>query len=161
MIQIRAASVAALAVALLAWFPTAGAAPGGDEVQNLKLPPAVQAADWEQVREVVVELSDHHYEPSELVFKLGVPYMLRLKNIGGVAHDMVGGTFFSKDVIALRMVNSRVGRVTADGLGSVYVRPKYDTELWFVPIRKGEYSFTCSIPGHRESGMEGTVRVVD
>ena len=132
-----------------------------DEQQGLKLHPAVVAADWAQVKELLIELADHNFEPNELTLKRGVPYMLRLKNTGSTAHDMVGGTFFGRDVIALRMVNSRVGRVTADDISSIYIRPKNDTELWFVPLKTGVFSFVCSIPGHKESGMEGQVRIVD
>lgn len=121
--------------------------------------PAVAAADWSAVQEVVIELGDHSYTPGEISFKLGVPYKLRLRNVGGTAHDMVGGTFFSEQVIALKMVNSRVGRIMADQINSIYLRPKNDTELWFVALKEGEFSFFCSIPGHRDSGMEGTVRV--
>jgi uncharacterized cupredoxin-like copper-binding protein len=158
----RTARAVAAALALLAGGSMAVAAQvADDEQQNLKLPPAVTGADWSRVRELVIELSDHHFEPSELVLKVNVPYMLRLKNIGGIAHDMVGGTFFSKEVIALRMVSSRVGRVTAEVISSIYVRPKNEAELWIVPIKKGEFSFVCSIPGHQEEGMEGTVRIVD
>jgi uncharacterized cupredoxin-like copper-binding protein len=158
----RAARSLAVALAALAGASIAAAEPrGDDERQGVKMSPVVTAADWSSARELAIELSDHHYEPSTLTLKLGVPVVLRLKNIGGISHDMVGGSFFSKDVIALRMVNTRVGRVTAEDISSVYVRPKNETELWFVPIRKGEFSFVCSIPGHKESGMEGTIRVVD
>lgn len=118
-------------------------------------------ADWKNVTEVAIELDDNNYEPSNLTFRLGKPYKLLLKNRGGASHDMVGGSFFDKDVIALYMINSKVGRVTADDVSSIYIRPKNDTEIWFVPIRKGSFSFFCSLPGHREAGMEGEIRIVD
>lgn len=130
-----------------------------DEPVGTVLHPAVAAADWAAVQEVVIELGDHSYTPNEISFKLGMPYKLRLRNVGGTSHDMVGGTFFSDQVIALKMVNSRVGRVMADQINSIYLRPKNDTELWFVALKDGEFSFFCSLPGHRDSGMEGTIRI--
>lgn len=48
----------------------------------------------------------------------------------------------------------------ADYVNSVYVRSHNRIELWRVPLRGGEYSFYCSLPGHREDGMEGLVRIV-
>ena len=132
-----------------------------DDTQKIAKHPAVAAADWMAVTTLTVELDDNNYEPSEIILKRGRPYKLLLKNIGGAAHDMVGGSLFQKDVIALHMINTRVGRVTADDISSVYIRPKQEAEVWFVPLEKGEYSFFCSIPGHREAGMEGGVKIVD
>ena len=123
--------------------------------------PAVLAADWAKVNEIVVELHDNTYEPHQLTLKVGQPYIITLRNVGKVSHDMVGGTLFQKDVIALRMVSSKSGRVTADTISSVYIRPKQEKEIWFVPIKAGVYSFVCTIPGHREDGMEGDVKIVD
>ena len=80
---------------------------------------------------------------------------------GLLSNSFVGGTFFQKDVIALRMVSTKFGRVTADDISSIYIRPKQEAELWFVPLKKGDYSFICTIPGHREDGMEGDIRIVD
>lgn len=153
----RALVMSTLAAGVLA----APAWANDDEQRGLKLNPLVTQVDWSQAKELVVELGDHTYTPNELRLKRGVPYKLMLKNVGGQAHDMVGGTFFSKEVIALRMVNSRVGRVTADNISSIYVRPKNETEIWFLPIKSGTFSFICSLPGHLEAGMEGSVRIDD
>ena len=140
----------------------AGHAGRSDEEQlGLKFHPAVAAADWTAALEVVVELEDDTYSPSEIRLRRGQPYVMRLKNIGGSSHDMAGGTFFGKDVIALRAVASKIGRITADDVSSIYIRPKQETELWIVPIKTGTYSFICSVPGHLENGMEGTITIVD
>jgi uncharacterized cupredoxin-like copper-binding protein len=132
-----------------------------DETQKIAQHPAIAAADWSKVKTVVVELDDNNYEPNDLTLKRGTPYKLVLKNIGKAAHDMVGGSLFDKDVTALRMVNTLVGRVTADTISSVYIRPKQEAEVWIVPLKPGSYSFFCSIPGHREAGMEGGIKIVD
>ena len=132
-----------------------------DETQRIVQHPAVAAADWGKVTEIVVELHDNNYEPHDIELKVGKPYLILLKNTGRVSHDMVGGSLFQKDVVAMRMISSKVGRVTAETISSVYIRPRHEAEIWFVPIKKGEYSFFCSIPGHREDGMEGGIRIVD
>ena len=113
--------------------------------------------DWDKAKVVEVQLSEHNYSPSELVFERNKPYILRLNNIGAVSHDMVGGSFFS--AIAIKMAQNRGGRIVTPVLSSIYVKPKQQMELWFVPVRSGKYSFFCSLDGHREGGMEGDVQI--
>ena len=155
----RVARVLAAGLCVLAW--PALPALANDAPQKLLQRPAIAAADWANVSEVVVELNDNNYEPDDLSFKVGKPYKLVLRNIGNAVHDMVGGSFFNPETIALWMVNTRVGRVTADNINSVYIRPKQEAELWFVPVKAGSFSFFCSISGHREAGMEGGVKIID
>lgn len=159
--MIRAFSACLLALGLGLVLP-AGAAVDEDEIPpDIRLHPAVLVADWDAVTEVVVELGDHRYEPEIIELKVGQPYRLILKNIGAVSHDMVGGSLLNPNVIALRMVSSRVGRILAEQINSVYVRTKNSADLWFVPLVAGEYTFYCSLPTHREEGMEGVVRIVE
>ncbi len=132
-----------------------------DEKQVLKQHPALANVNWDAAKEIVVDLDDNNYEPGEIVLKRGLPYRLRLTNIGVQAHDMVGGSFFEENAIALKMINTRVGRVTADRINSVYIKSKNEAEIWFVALKTGQYTFFCSIPGHREAGMEGIVKIVD
>lgn len=150
----------ALAVPLFLALALPGYASDDAMPEGIKQHPAVLAADWEKTETIVIELGDHIYEPDELKLKVGKPYKLVLRNIGEVAHDMVGGSFFDEHVIALRMVNSRVGRVMADHINSVFIRTNNEAELWLVPIKAGEFTFFCSLPGHRDGGMEGTIHIV-
>ena len=142
-------------------FNTSALAAAADEEQVLKQHPALIDVKWDLAKEIIVELDDDNYEPGEIVLKRGMAYRVHLKNIGVKAHDMVGGSFFEEDAIALKMVSTKVGRVTADHINSVYIRPKNEAEIWFVALKVGQYSFFCSIPGHREAGMEGVVKIVD
>lgn len=150
----RSLIVAALALCA----PLASAAE--DDSAGVPLHPALVGVDWSSATEVEIALQDHHYEPEKISLKIGRPYRLVLRNVGAVAHDMVGGSLLNESVIALRMVNSSAGRVIADYVNSVYVRSRNSIELWLVPLKEGEYSFYCSLPGHRDDGMEGVVRIV-
>lgn len=149
----------ALGLALLLGAPALVLA-AEDEPVEPQAKPVLAGVDWSAAVEVVVELQDHSYEPDEIELKLGQPYKMVLENVGRFAHDMVGGTLFDESVIALRMVNSQAGRVMANSVNAVYVRAKNHIEMWFVPLKAGEYTFYCSIKGHREDGMEGIVRIV-
>lgn len=159
--NIRSTLAGALRASLLALLFAFGAAAAAVEDEPaVRMHPALAGVDWTEAAEVEVALKDHSYEPEEIRLVVGRPYKLVLRNVGAVAHDMVGGSLFDEKVIALRMVNSSVGRVIADYVNSVYVRSRNNIELWFVPLKPGEYSFFCSLPGHREDGMEGVVRIV-
>lgn len=126
--------------------------PAGMEAGAIAL---IDQMDWDQAQIVEVQLSEHNYSPSDLVFERNKPYILRLNNIGAVSHDMVGGSFFGG--IAIKMAQNRGGRIVTPVLSSIYVKPKQQMELWFVPVRAGSYSFFCSLDGHRMGGMEGEV----
>lgn len=117
----------------------------------------IDQMDWDTAKVVEVLLSEHNYSPSDLTFVRNKPYILRLNNVGAVSHDMVGGSFFG--AIAIKMAQNQGGRVVTPVLNAIYVKPKQQMELWFVPVRAGTYSFFCSIDGHREGGMEGDVIV--
>lgn len=149
----------ALAFFFGALLLNAGGLLAAEDIPARKPHPAVTAADWSSVKEIVLELGDHRYDPNEITLRRGQPYRLILKNVGNTSHDMVGGSFFDDEVIALRMVNSKSGRVTAREVNSIYVRSGHETELWLVPLKAGEFTFYCSLPQHRDSGMEGTITV--
>ena len=146
---------------LLALTMSSSALAADDEEQVLKQHLALVNVKWDAVKEIVVDLDDDNYEPGEILLKRGLAYRLRLKNIGIKAHDMVGGSFFEENAIALKMVSTKVGRVTADHINSVYIKPKNEAEIWFVALKAGVFSFFCSIPSHRESGMEGVIKITD
>ena len=145
-----------IAVVLLLANPARAqeAKPVGMEAGSIAL---IDQMDWDKAKVVEVRLSEHDYSPSDLVFVRNKPYILRLSNVGVVSHDMVGGSFFG--AIAIKMAQNRGGRIVTPVLSSIYVKPKQQMELWFVPVRAGTYSFFCSIAGHREGGMEGEVIV--
>ena len=145
-----------IAVVLLLANPVRAqeARPVGMEAGSIAL---IDQMDWDKAKVVEVRLSEHDYSPSDLVFVRNKPYILRLNNVGVVSHDMVGGSFFG--AIAIKMAQNRGGRIVTPVLSSIYVKPKQQMELWFVPVRAGTYSFFCSIAGHREGGMEGEVIV--
>lgn len=145
---------------LCALLVTSVGAMADDKARPVPLHPALVGIDWSLATRVDVSLGDHVYEPDRITLRKGQPYKLVLNNVGHFSHDMVGGSLFGDDVIALRMVNSAAGRVLADSVKSVYVRAQNTIELWFVPLKEGDYSFYCSLVGHREDGMEGVVSIL-
>jgi uncharacterized cupredoxin-like copper-binding protein len=117
----------------------------------------INSADWGNPRVVEIELGDHVYTPESFKLERGRATILRLRNVGGHSHDMVGGSLFQ--AIVIRQVQVKAGRVSTPYVRSVYLKPKHEMEIWFVPTVSGKFTFHCSIPGHREEGMEGKVEI--
>lgn len=117
----------------------------------------MDAINWNEAQVIELTLEDHSYDPPDLVLERNKPYILRLRNVGRVSHDMVGGSFFSG--VAIKMAQNDAGRVVTPVLKSVYVKSGQQMEMWLVPIRAGRYDFFCSISDHREMGMEGEITV--
>ena len=80
------------------------------------------------------------FEPATITVKSGTPVRLTLSNDGALEHNWV--------------VDSLEGRRV-----EVDAKPKTSATGEFTPAAPGTYEFYCSIPGHREAGMKGTLVV--
>jgi len=96
------------------------------------------------------------FEPNQLSFQTGKLYKLVIENPSPSKH------YFS----ALRFASAVWTRkVEADGIeikGSVReieVKPGGEAEWFFVPVKTGSFGLECTIPGHAEAGMVGTIRI--
>ncbi|MBK5224166.1 MAG: cupredoxin domain-containing protein [Acidimicrobiia bacterium] len=86
---------------------------------------------------VRIEATEFAFSPGDVTIKAGEPTTVEFVNAGSVEHD------FTVDDIDFK--------VTA-------AAAKTGTGELTVP-EAGEYTFYCSVPGHREGGMEGTLVV--
>lgn len=127
---------------------------GRDDPNESWLPPSIR---WDQAEQVIVELADNRFEPEQLAFDAGRPYKLVLRNVGKRAHDLVDLDFFHS--IVLKAVVSSTGSVFTPHVHSVSVQPGQETTIYFVGVRPGDFDMFCSLPGHREDGMEGRLRI--
>ncbi|MFV0318597.1 MAG: plastocyanin/azurin family copper-binding protein [Microthrixaceae bacterium] len=84
--------------------------------------------------EVDVTMADFSFDPSEAV--IAPDGTIELTNDGSVQHDMV-----------------------IDGQESGLIDPGASGSLQLDGIAAGEYEIYCSVPGHRDAGMEGTLTV--
>lgn len=126
-----------------------------DYITNAK--EIVKAADWKAMKTVTVDIDEFSYTPDELRFKVGQAYKLELKNAGEKKHYFTAEKFF-------KAIASR--KVQANGMGEIKA-PYFlalemlanggQLDLYFVPVTKGTYEVFCTIDGHREEGMEGTI----
>ena len=119
-------------------------------------PQRVKAADWSKMQTVRTSLKDYSFTPSQLVLRQGVPYKLQIVNEGTVKHYFTAPEFFK--AIATRKVQSNAdGEIKAPYFLALEVFPGRSLDLYFVPVKKGTYHLLCTIKGHAEQGMTGSI----
>ncbi len=139
-----------LPVFLLGFCPQVQAAV--DYVENAD--EIVKATDWDKMKTITVDFDEYSYEPDELVFEVGQPYKLVLKNHGKKKHYFTATDFYK--AIATRKVQSdRDGEIKAPYFTAIELMVGGQLDLYFVPVKAGEYPVFCTIKDHREEGMEG------
>ena len=132
-------------------------APGTDDDYIRNASSIVGEADWGKQRTVTVDLGEYHYSPETLRLQAGTPYKLELVNRGGMKHYFTAPGFFR--AIATRKVQSNHdGEIKAPYFTALELMPNGgQLDLYFVPVRTGSYRVECTLPGHAEQGMVGTL----
>ncbi|MGI8314564.1 plastocyanin/azurin family copper-binding protein [Halobacillus mangrovi] len=118
------------------------------------------------------------YDPKEIILKKGVEYELIMTNDGEVFHDLTtkelkADITFKGEMAdhpeSMSMIDQLFGvkKVHADGGGHekqsfhMNAKPGQTVKLKFIPTEEGTYEFGCTVPGHKEAGMAGTIKVVE
>lgn len=131
--------IAALSLVLL------GACGGSDGGNSDDAAPATESSGTEEGArgeeggggsEIVISAREFAFDPKEISLEANRAYALVLKDVGAIEHD------FSIDQPAVKIAATptQVGRGELD-------------------LDAGSYAFYCSVPGHRQAGMEGTLTV--
>lgn len=118
----------------------------------------VEKADWKQMKEVTISLSEYSYTPSALTFMSGKPYKLSIKNTGTEKHYFTAPEFF-QNCAARKVQSNSDGEIKADFFKALEVFPGRSLDYYFVPVTTGIYKLNCTMKGHTEKGMCGTITV--
>jgi uncharacterized cupredoxin-like copper-binding protein len=127
----------------------------------LPLPPAIAAnLAHQNPIEVKVTLGTADnalkFVPDNLTFQAGKRYQLHLSNPSPQKHYFTAKDF--ADGIWSQKVDA--GRVEVKGaIHELEIRPGAEADWVFVPVRTGNYALRCTIAGHTESGMTGTLMI--
>ena len=112
--------------------------------------------------EVTVNVGEFAYDPSAITVFSGQVVALTLKNNGALEHDFVVEKIKASDIQG-NMV-SHDGHMAND-MGQmnydlhVSIPPGESAVLRFTPTESGAYEFYCTVAGHKEAGMAGTLIV--
>ncbi len=98
-------------------------------------------------------MEDIKYDKTELTATAGAPITIDLTNAGALDHD------FTIDKIA--------GSATVDGKPAkadghdvhAAVKTKTSDEVVLTGLTAGTYEFYCTVAGHKDAGMHGTLTV--
>jgi len=110
--------------------------------------------------EVKVSLGDStnalRFVPNQLQFEAGKRHKLLLSNPSTLKHYFTAkdfaGSIWSQKVEA--------GMVEVKGaINDLELKPNAMAEWVFIPIKSGIYELHCSVPGHSEAGMTGTLTI--
>lgn len=118
---------------------------------------SLAAADWSKMETATVTMTEYSFSPSPLVLKEGVPTKLVIRNTGKEHHYFVSEDFFRN--IATRKVQSSDGEVKAPSFTAVEVYGGKAIEWFLIPLKKGTFDLVCTVKGHADYGMKGTIEV--
>ncbi len=143
-------ALSALLVGCRGTVPGAAGSPGGDAV--------------------TVVATDLAFQPKEIRVAASQRVTVRLQNKGKLLHD------WTVEQVPVSAVETRDsdnhpmgggimsgGGMMSGGVGSAALHVASNAgqtaEVTFVPGQAGEFTFYCSVPGHRQAGMEGRLIV--
>jgi uncharacterized cupredoxin-like copper-binding protein len=96
------------------------------------------------------------FVPEHLTFLAGHRYQLQLTNNSPSKHYFTAKDF--ADAIWSQKVDA--GNVEIKGaIHELELRPGTRADWVFIPLRAGTYQLRCTVPGHTEAGMVGTIEV--
>jgi uncharacterized cupredoxin-like copper-binding protein len=101
------------------------------------------------------------FNPTTLEVTAGEPVKLMLQNNGALEHDF-SVTEFPTEGTAEQTGGSDHGAGHGSGEGTglhVAALGGQRASLEFTPSKPGTYEFWCTVPGHKEAGMTGTLVV--
>lgn len=103
------------------------------------------------------EAGELKFIPANLQFEPGRRYNLHLSNPSDQKHYFTAKDF--ADGIWSQKVDA--GNVEIKGaIHELELRANTQADWVFVPLRSGTYSLRCTVPGHTEAGMVGTIKVI-
>jgi uncharacterized cupredoxin-like copper-binding protein len=114
-----------------------------------------------RVQEVSLTAVDMAFQPDAVEVTAGRPVRLTMVNEGALDHDfsileipmeIVGAT-------AEAMPGHDMGAMTADPQLHMAVNMGLSNTIEFTPTKPGTYEFFCTVAGHKDAGMLGTMVV--
>lgn len=128
----------------------------------------VEAADWDKMETIEIELDEFSFGPNEIRLRVDQPYKLVLRNIGTVKHEFTATNFFNS--VAFRKVEDASGEFKGPTPLEIEVFPGQETEIFLIPAEKRDpptpdiakpetLDLVCEIEGHLEAGMFGRIIV--
>jgi uncharacterized cupredoxin-like copper-binding protein len=127
-----------------------------------------------QVEQVTLTATDIAYDINELDARVGRPVKVSLQNEGALIHDFsisaiplsgeavaVEGMDGDHDMSMMADHESMMAGMHGDGDIHVAAAPGATGTVEFTPAEAGTYEYYCTVAGHKEAGMVGTLVVTE
>lgn len=108
-----------------------------------------------EVKSFTLKTDSFQYSPSDIKLNKNETVSLILENTDDIEHDLEIQNFSVKTQNGSAHANHSSSKDTFH----LHAKPRSSNELTFTPLESGNFEFYCTIPGHKESGMIGTIIV--
>lgn len=111
--------------------------------------------------EIVVKAEALKFSPATIEVTAGTPVKLTFENVDSVDHDLSVMEFSMAKMGATAepMAGHDMGSMTEEPDLHIVAAMGAKSSLEFTPTQPGTYEFLCTVPGHKEAGMVGTLIV--
>jgi uncharacterized cupredoxin-like copper-binding protein len=106
-------------------------------------------------RIVEIQMTEFTFRPAVIQLDAGQPVRLVFINRGQIAHQFDSTLLRA---VPLTIIDDAL-HVETRGLDLIRLDPAKSARVEFLPRQRGRFSFACTIEGHREAGMRGTIDV--
>jgi len=96
------------------------------------------------------------FEPKNITFETGKLYKLVLDDPSNSKHYFSALRFAA--AVWTRKIETR-GEEIKGSVREIELKPGGKAEWFFVPVQAGTFDLMCTVPGHAEAGMTGTITV--
>jgi uncharacterized cupredoxin-like copper-binding protein len=111
--------------------------------------------------ELTVTATELQFAPATLTVQAGRPVQLTIENAGATDHDFVIAGMPAMEVTNdLKEAGPELTHDMSIESVAGHMLAKHTAHVGFVPMKRGAYEYFCSVPGHRDGGMHGTLVVV-
>lgn len=109
-----------------------------------------------KTKQWVVQSAEFAFSPNQITVRSGEKITIVLDNVDNIEHDL--------EIIGLDVKNVESSNEhhhnQADNKLHIHAQPGTKQVMSFTPIQLGTYQYVCTIPGHKEAGMFGTIEVL-
>jgi uncharacterized cupredoxin-like copper-binding protein len=117
-----------------------------------------------ELRALTLIASDITYDATQIEAQTGQPIQLTLDNNGVLEHDFSIAKIPLSGEVTMTMPADEIGEHDMSHMAEhpdlhVAASSGGHNTILFTPSAPGEYIFYCTVPGHREAGMEGLLVV--
>ena len=111
-----------------------------------------------------ITATDIAYDHNQMEAVVGQPIRLTLVNSGTLEHDFTIATMPHSDLMVIDEMDDEMAGHDMANMGTepdVHMAAPAggQSTIEFTPTESGEYQFVCTVPGHQEAGMVGTLLV--